>query len=156
MNQRHLFIVSAIAALFLLCCACSMLGILAASDIIKVSESVSCFNLLVDIFVGIFTVWGLFWAASEFAQSAVKPVLHLLPGRQEKAQKPDYSSFTAKEFPLMREPPFLLPGWYGWAGTQSPERDPYVECGLYLENETSRAGRYVRLVMHVLADPPPS
>ena len=50
--------------------SCFLLFALAVTDYVDHGIAVAVFNLLVDIVVGVFTVWGLFWAASEFTEQA--------------------------------------------------------------------------------------
>ena len=44
------------------------------------SEGISLYATLVSIVVGFFTVWGLYWAASEFSEAQIKPDLELIIG----------------------------------------------------------------------------
>lgn len=113
---------------------------------------IGCLNFLVDIAVGFFTVWGLYWAASEFTESAVKPVLHLLPGR---AEHPFQGGTITERYTLLRNAPFHIVGCKNVGVKGSLHYHPTVACGIYLENEKSRAGRYVRLVIRVHASPEP-
>jgi hypothetical protein len=148
MNQRAVFIVCVLAAIFLLCCACLLISIPILNDCLELDTGISAFNLLVDIAVGALTIWGLIWAATEFAEAARKSNLQLLPGRASGPRLFD----EWEGFSLVKGPPFHLPGWY-----QVPleSRGPHVVCGLYLENRSSKAGRYVHVVVRILANPAP-
>jgi hypothetical protein len=155
LNQKHVFLTCAIIAfLFLSCTCCSIVGISIKYDAVSPGDGISLFNLLVDIVIGIFTVWGLFWAASEFTESAVKPVIQLFPG---KSNEPVVAgNWGMIEYSLMKKPPFFIPGWYetrNIGGTS--KRLPNIACGLWLENEQSKAGRFVRVVVRILSTPAP-
>jgi hypothetical protein len=156
LNQKHVFLTCAIIAFLLLSCACcSIAGISIKYDVVSPSDSISLFNLLVDVVIGIFTVWGLFWAASEFAESAVKPVLRLLPVEGGRSQ---IMATRGRKFsPLKGRSPFYISGRTKESPrTVEPKRDPHILFNLYLENEKSRAGRHVYLVVRVCAAPAPS
>lgn len=67
MNMKVGFLAAVVIAVIALTV---VLGLLAIFDLLAVpltGSEVSFFNLLIDIAVGVFTVWGLYWAASELA-----------------------------------------------------------------------------------------
>jgi hypothetical protein len=73
MDMKVAFGVAVIVAVVVLVI---VLGLQITTDItVPLTEGkISCFNLLVDVVTGVFTVWGLYWAASELA---LKPELDL-------------------------------------------------------------------------------
>lgn len=113
---------------------------------------ISYFNLLVDVAVGFFTIWGLYWAASELA---LKPDLRLIVGK-------DTDLYGDGVTPLLTGTDALL--------GQVARRQTYILCsgitsvgvegsvsvvgvGLFLENTQPRAAQYVRVVLHVRGVP---
>lgn len=153
MNQKIVFLICAITAVLLLSCACLLLLVLTAINHIKLSDGISLFNVLVDIVVGIFAIWGLSWAASQFAEFAVKPSLQLLPGKVDKLYA--FDGIT-RPF-LVSKPPFRVNGWFKKPTVGGPPlRDPHLLCGLYLTNEKPKAGRYIHLVARIHATPVPA
>ena len=117
------------------------------------SDGIAIFNLWVDIVVGIFTIWGLYWAATEFAESARKPDLRLLVGRPIEPSAPVR---LQQEFTFPPSPLLHIPGWYERPSEPvEPPPRPRVVCGLCLENRSSRAGRYIRVVIRTSATPAP-
>lgn len=131
------------------------------------NDAIPLINLWVDVVVGIFTVWGLWWAATEFAESVVKPAVRLLPGNANNPLMNEYydpipgSLSGVRAYSLVKHPPFRVVGWQEMVtGASSSIRTwsyhPHVACGIYLENEAARAARHVRLVLRVRVAPPPS
>jgi hypothetical protein len=120
-------------------------------------DKISIFNLWIDMVVGFFTIWGLGWAASEFAESAVRPSLKLLPGKMVKPYLAGWEGLQDLDHSLIETPPFVVDGWtqIRQAGGRPPSRAPTMACALFLDNEKSRAGRYVQVVAHVLSTPAP-
>jgi len=153
MNQKIAFLTCATAAALSLSCACLTILALIANNYVSPDRGISVFNLLVDIVIGFLTVWGLLWAATEFAESAVRPVLQLLPGRE----KAPHALDTGEEPSLIPKPPFSVPGWF-WNSLIGgpPLRDRHLTCGVYLKNKKSKAGRFVHVVMRVQATPAPT
>jgi hypothetical protein len=105
---------------------------------------VGFFNLLIDIVAGVFTVWGLYWAASEFAGAQVKPDLHLVIGR-EKDDMPFTSEADALTgvLALHQDDPAVEAKYL-----------PQVGVNLFLENTRPKAARYVQVVLCVRDIPP--
>lgn len=79
MTTRKTFRAGLLIAVVLLLLVAIYLCAIEKSDL---SNRVALFNLLVDIAVGTFTVWGLYWAATEFAESRREPVLRLIVLRE--------------------------------------------------------------------------
>jgi hypothetical protein len=153
-NHRRVFFVCALIASFLLLTAGIVLAVLKPAFPAEMKDSIGIFNLLVDIGVGLFTVWGLYWAASEFTESAVKPDLRLLPGE---SRKPHFLQevIPAQSRPMLTSP-LHIPGWYTVPQQGDPlNRDPSVVLPLYLENEKARAGRLVSIAIRIHATPAP-
>jgi hypothetical protein len=97
-------------------------------------------NLLVDIVVGFFTVWGLYWVASELA---LKPDLNLVVGNALGAGNGE---------PLAGETDALI------GRLTSPFSrgfEPQVHVALFLENRKPKVARYVRVVLEVRDVPCP-
>jgi hypothetical protein len=137
-----------------------MLGLIAFNEV-GVGDGINILNLLVDTLVGFFTVWGLYWAASEFAESARKPDLRLLPGRYKSEQfrglELDHPDVTGNSYCFMSSPPFRIRGWpVGDTPDASLVYSGFMLLGLFLENQEPKAGRYVRVVLRVHATPAPS
>lgn len=152
MNQKVIFCKCVIAAIILLFFAFISLGIFVGIDCLDLSGGVSLFNLVVDIVVGVFTIWGLYWAASQFAEFAIRPSLQLLPGKIDAPQVFDGVARSS----LVSNPPFRVNGWFKKPVMGGPPLDyPHVHCGLYLSNRKSKAGQYIHLRMHVCASPAP-
>ena len=75
-NQRRGFIMCAVLAGVVLAIARASIW----RSSLLISDRISMLNLCVDIVMGVFMVWGLFWAASEFSEQSVKPQLRVLLG----------------------------------------------------------------------------
>ena len=88
--------------------------------------------MLVDVIVGVFTVWGLYWAATELA---LRPDLSLVitqwSTRRDKADV-----------------------W--WIGRDDHGRSSsLVRVCLFLENTKPKAAQYVRIVLRIRGVPSP-
>lgn len=118
---------------------------------------ISYFNLLVDVAVGFFTIWGLYWAASELA---LKPDLRLIIGREgpdpwtiEPLTVPSRAEIIAAEGIGREGPdpwsiePLECRGDYliGKEIFEDGNRVSRVIVGLILENTKPKAARYVRI-----------
>jgi len=90
---------------------------------------ISYFNLLFDVVVGIFTVWGLYWAASELA---LKPELRL-------SIEPAWERTASKKSRALI----------------GPKEDGMLEGDLFLMNTQPRAARYIQVVLCVHSFPRP-
>jgi hypothetical protein len=98
-------------------------------------------NLLVDIVVGFFTVWGLYWVASELA---LKPDLDLVIGNELVG--------AGSGEPLAGETDALI------GQETSPFSrifEPQVHVALFLENRNPKVARYIRVVLEVRDVPCP-
>ena len=94
-----------------------------------IEGEIGYFNLLIDILVGIFTVWGLYWAASELA---LKPELRL------------FTETTWSGVKLRRN---VLIG---------SKKDGLLECNLFVMNTRPKAARHIQVVLDLAVAPPPS
>ncbi len=106
-------------------------------------EGVSLYNLLIDVAAGVFTVWGLYWAASEFAEAQIRPDLHLVIGRETEAQ-------TGID-PVRHETDEL----YGRNGVIDNEPVSQLVIGLFLENARPKTATFVRMTLRVSGVPTP-
>ena len=154
MKQRNWFLVCALVAVLSLFYAClCVLTPLVVRGYLERDLGIGCFNLLVDIVIGTFTIWGLYWAAREFGEFAVRPAVHLLPGKKS---EPELLEGFGRPI-MVPGPPFIVPGWFlkpSMSGT--PKRLPHLVCCLYLKNTKPKAARFVHLVLRILATPAPS
>jgi len=121
-------------------------------------ERIAFFSLFVDAVIGIFTIGSLYWAATQFAESAIKPHLQLLPAKGKRTSSSSFDSRKSFEefYPPMRNSPFRIQGRriiHHGGGITSPV--PHIVCGLFLRNEASRAGRYVTMKIRFEATPTP-
>ena len=113
------------------------LVMLFSSGVLAAETAISLYNLLIDIFVGVFTVWGLYWAASEFAGAQVKPDLRLIIGKESADQQ--------GIDPLMDAADALI----GRDVFMNGEPVSWVIIGLFLENTQPKAAQHVRLNLRV-------
>jgi hypothetical protein len=128
--QRHIFVIAAFVLLILLLILGIVLLVLGKDD------GASIFNLCVDIFVGIFAVWALFWAASEFAEAQVRPKLKLVLGKKVNG--------GCKPLP---NPPIRL------SGKIIANRGKKLEVCLWLENGKRKIARLARVEIKLQAPP---
>ena len=106
--------------------------------VMSYNDGISVFGLAVSLVAGVFTVWALYWAATEFSEAQVKPDLRLLIGR------PTSRLGTT---PLYSDTEELRGQEVGF-----PERhDPVsrVDFGLFLENKNPRAAQFVRITLRL-------
>lgn len=143
MNEKHNFLHAVAVAVTIWMVLSLLSGVLVLFDLTDVGFWISLVNLMVDIVVGIFTVWGLFWAASEFAAAQVKPDLRLIIGRE--------SEDRLGIVPLKNEADELI-GRDGLVGDTPASQ---VIIGLFLENGQPKAAQYVRITLRVRNTPPP-
>ncbi len=107
------------------------------------SNRIALFNLWVDVVVGIFTIWGLKWAASEFVAAQVKPDLRLIIGRESEDRR--------GIIPLRRGSDELV----GRDNIIDSMPVSQVIIGLFLENDQPKAARFVRITLRVQGAPSP-
>jgi hypothetical protein len=119
-----------------------------------VDDAVAIINLALDLVVGALTIWGLMWAAREFGEASIKPAIRILAG--DPNSPPIAGTPGALVYRLLETPPFQMTGWSKLRCVGSTPIDtPCLACGLYLHNETSRAGRRIYMVVQVRVDPMP-
>jgi hypothetical protein len=137
---KLLFQITAFAATVFLLIFFIIINLPFFTDILtgKFVERISVFSVAVDIVIGFFTIWGLYWAASEFAEAQVRPKLHLIIGTEH----------NGGIFPLPKENDQLR----GQCGT---EVFPQVLIGLFLENQQPRAAQFVRVTLRLKDVPKP-
>ena len=91
---------------------------------------ISYFNLLVDVAVGFFTIWGLYWAASELA---LKPELRLSIE----------TTWSGESWRKLRGNVLI-----------GSEEKGLLECDLFLMNTQPRAARNIQVVLCCRSFPP--
>lgn len=133
-----------IAAVVLVVMAVVLIVLVRLYGVLSYETGISFFNLSIDIAVGVFTIWGLYWAASEFAGAQVKPDLHLIIGKESEDQQ--------GIDPLPNEADALI-GWKDVSKLGGPVSR--VTVGLFLENHKPKAARYVRIELWVHDTPHP-
>jgi hypothetical protein len=138
-DHKGAFLKAAHAAILLLFIAGVLIWVLITNNGVSPNDGFSCFNLLVDMVVGFFTVWGLYWAASEFVEAQEKPKLRLVLGKVNGGITP------------IRNSSLLLEG-----RRYAIDRQKIVKIGLFLENDKPKAGLYVRVMIRICATPPPT
>jgi hypothetical protein len=141
-NHNPAFVGCAVLAVLLLVYACLFgLGLVATTGL-RLGTAIAGYTLLLEFVVGIFTVWGLFWAATEFSEFAVKPDVHLLAERaigsqQKRRPQPECSStFIVSELTQFR----------GGTG---------FRASLHLENSNRKPARNIALTLKVRSEPCP-
>lgn len=152
MSHRNIFLLCACVAALILCFACagiSSLSIWASIEdklnFFSASDGIALFNLLIDIVIGAFTVWGLFWAASQFAEQSVKPQLRLLPGFMREGT-------GGVEYIPVATTPARLPG-YLISGNEKEGGN--LEVGLFLENHKPKMAQNLQVVIEIDSQTPP-
>ena len=140
MTHKRVFLGCAIVGFLGLCVSCLALIALAVAGFLQPPTGVAVFNLFVDIVVGVFTVWGLFWAASEFSEQSLKPQLGLILGEQEiNDGKPAYNPIDSTKLSVCGHTSLQGQGW--------------VEIGLFLENRRPRMAERIQLAIEVESNP---
>jgi hypothetical protein len=104
---------------------------------------IGLYNLLIDIAAGVFTVWGLYWAASEFAEAQVRPDLRLIIGAEAADQQGIDPLRSATDALIGRDS--LVDG----------NSVSQVVVGLFLENDQPKAARFVRVTLRLRDVPRP-
>lgn len=156
MNQKTIFLICVLVAVTLLFCSCFSLSILIRTNFLDSSKGISLFSVLLDIIIGFFTIWGLYWGASEFSDFAARPRLQLLPGKMDAPRALDVI-VKPSLVSLVSEPPFRVNGWFKKPVIHNPpKKGPHLECGIFLVNTKPKEGRYIHLVMRVSSSPTPS
>jgi len=143
MDMKKVFLAAAMVAGIILIIALVTVRMLYLSSVLCDDIGVSIYGVFVDLVVGVFTIWGLYWAASEFAGAQVRPDLHLVIGREEADQKGVAPLTNEADALIGRDsvPPVLPCSW--------------VVAGLFLENTRPKAARYVKVVVRVRDVPRP-
>lgn len=138
---KYSFLLAAITTAFLLLVLFVLIFLFSCcSSIFKGDiDRVSVFSVIVDISIGVFTIWGLYWAASEFAEAQIKPDLHFIVG-----------SVNELGIDALRNPTDSLIG----ISSQSP--DHRMSIGLFLENYQPKAAQYIRITLRIQDTPSPN
>lgn len=151
MSQKNIFLVSACLATLLLGIACVVIigvSIWASTtntvEVFGAGDGIGLFNLLVDIVMGVFTIWGLFWAASQFSEQSIKPRMRLLPGLVKDGPG------DAECIPVV-ESPAQLPGYVRSGGRGKGGR---LDVGLFLENRKPKIAQHLQIVIEIDSQPP--
>jgi hypothetical protein len=154
MNHKKIFLLAVAVGLLFLACSCPLTS---AWRLILDEDrafAVTAFNLLLDFVVGVFTVWGLYWAATEFAESAIKPDVRIRVGNPPRPPILEHPELV--DYPLGESQPYQVVGTRILRESSvSDSSTPNVPCGIYLDNVTSRAGRHMLAVVRVCATPRP-
>jgi hypothetical protein len=129
--QKHIFLIAALVTSLLLL----ILGV--AFRVLRIGDGVSVFNLCVDIVVGVFMVWALYWAASEFVEQQSEPKLWLVFGKRVRSKCESVKTL-----------PVSLTG-----ETVSKIHHELKVC-LWLEGEPTKVGRQVRVEIKICSEPP--
>lgn len=132
------FLGAAILLVGLLLAAIALL-LSAWTEFVLPQNAISVLNLLVDVIVGILTVWALFWAASEFAQGRVEPELHF-----SITQRGDEMVLRSK----LPNPEDLI--WHS-----SVDSHPQVGIDLWVENCSLRPASCLRVVLNIAVSDDP-
>ena len=104
-------------------------------------DGLALYGLILNIIIGIFTVWALFWAASEFSEAQIYPDLCLVIGAKvDEGIKP-----------LINASDKLV--GYDTVINEQPVSE--VTIGLFLENTMTKAARFVRLILQIKDTPIP-
>lgn len=133
MKTKKVFLCSAGISVVVLIIILILLNTL--PPVMSYSDGIGLYGVLVSIVVGIFTVWGLFWAASEFSDAQIKPDLKLMVGAR-------YRDGT---IPLIKETDPLI-------GHNIEKSDPplsQVNIGLFLENYQPKAAQFIRITLRL-------
>ena len=88
------------------------------------------------------------------AESTVKPAIRVLVGNP--TEPPILGASGVLRYSLLKTPPFQVTGWRRVRLFGGAQQIPNIACGLYLENEKSKAGQHVRMIIRVLATPRPT
>lgn len=143
MKIGKIFLRTAFAAGFILIVALILLNTL--PEVMSFSDGLSFYGIIVDIFAGIFTVWGLYWAATEFSESQVKPDLNLIIG----------TNHLYGVSPLLENEDQLQGQDNLRSGYVAPEVSQVI-LGVFLENKNPKAAQFVRITLRLVDAQAPS
>jgi hypothetical protein len=143
-THKHLFFGCAFAGFLGLCLVGFILIALALIGFLQPAMAVAIINLLVDIVVGVFTVWGLFWAASEFSEQSLRSQLNLLLGEAQDVNG------EMRCTPLHRTQISVT----GQRIQQEGDVLGKIKIGLFLENTRPRAAQRIQLRIEIRSVPP--
>ncbi|MFW6116375.1 MAG: hypothetical protein ACOC6F_01490 [bacterium] len=154
-NQKTVFVGCALLAILLLVYACLFVLGLVATTSLRLGTAIAGYTLVLDFVVGIFTVWGLFWAATQFVESTKRPAVRVRFANPMNVPFLNLSGILS--YPLEGRPPNQATGWMKIRVLSGPPRNiPNIACGMYLENKASREGRHIVAVLEVDATPRPT
>lgn len=119
--------------------AATALFVSAQAEFLLPQNTISVLNLLVDVVVGVLTIWALFWAATEFAQSRVEPELHVAisPRRTEVVVR--------QEMPNRDEPLDGLKPADGGSAEKGSDSYPRVGVDLHVKNTRQKPASRLRI-----------
>lgn len=101
------------------------------------------YGFLLDLVFGSLTVWGLYWAASEFAEQSIRPELSLMLGAV--AEGPRGSESIPIEISHIS-----LQGYTGIDGKDATGR---VHVGLFLENRKPKIAQNLQVALEIKSEP---
>ena len=151
-GARRLFGIAAAASIAVM----ATIGIVVTADGARAAGAIATLNLWVDIAVGAFTMWGLYWAATEFAEASVRPSVEvvLVPpssGDDTPAYELHPANWAYNISSVDRLPVFGMcnvASSYGLGG-------PSVQVGIALKNTSTRAARYIQIRLRMATAPAP-
>jgi len=106
-------------------------------------DSLTVYSVFLDFVLGLLTVWGLYWAASEFGEQSVKPRLTLLLGAVRGGPH-------GSESDLIEDLPARLEGHKSVNGERTEGR---LDVGLFLENHEPKMAQHLQVIIEVESEP---
>lgn len=140
MTTKQWFACLAIISLVLLALVFTLLNFNVFPGVVmSYNDGISVFGLAVSFVAGVFTVWALYWAATEFSEAQVTPDLRLLIARS--TSRPGRAERLYSDIEELR----------GHEVTHPERPDPVsrVDFGLILENKNPRAAQFVRITLRL-------
>jgi len=134
MRTKTIFFWAAVIAVIVLIIVLILLNTL--PPIMSCSDGISLYGVIIDFFAGVFTVWGLYWAASQFSEAQVKPDLSLIIGAAHRILPPSVSIGQLEGQDNIH------------SGYVRPPVSQIV-FGLLLENGNSKAAQFVRITLRL-------
>jgi hypothetical protein len=141
MHTKKIFLIVAVGSV-LLAILLGATGIITGTFSSR-PELATAYGFLLDVVFGSLTVWGLYWAASEFAEQSIRPKLSLMLGTV--AEEPREGASVPIENPLTS-----LPGYMGIDGDEATGR---VKVGLFLENHRPKMAQNVQVALEIKCEP---
>jgi hypothetical protein len=157
MNSNRLFFISLAIALILICCLCSVLSGLMVTKAIPWATGISLLSMAVDIVIGIFTIWGLYWAALQFTDWSAKPQIKLVLGCVNSVPEDAQELHTDQDpLPPRRQTiPSTLAASLGPV-LRTPKRVPGTVLDVYVTNTARKAAQSIVLTLEFRSSVSPS